>query len=145
MRIVDEQWLGRAIEGVTGPLAPDQRQALIALFKESFFGSALAPGFSDQLLHTEAAQAAYRNSPLFHCVIDALRANEDRMNPVSLLGLLLAQVCEAREEWIEAAVRKIKRIGADRTLLDEAVAGCRCRFFAWTETPCPVHGWRAGR
>lgn len=62
---------------------------------------------SERLLHTKEAQDAYLNSPLFKCLVSAVRANEERMDPASLLGLLLAQVCLAREEWLFQAARRL--------------------------------------
>ncbi len=98
---------------------------------------------SDRLLHTEKAQKAYLNSPLFKTLVAAVRANEERMDGVSLLGLLLAELCLGREDWIAWAVRRVELTGHDPILLSELVQGCRCRATAWTNDSCAVHG-RAG-
>ena len=82
---------------------------------------------SEALLHSKEAQDAYLSSPLFRCLIDAVRANEERMNPASLLGTLLAQVCLAREEWMLSAARLVLQANPDfQTRPHRVMGSCGC-------------------
>lgn len=52
-----------------------------------------------RLTQEEGARRAYLNDPLFHTLAKLVRRHEHEMDGVVLLGRLLAQVVQVKEEW----------------------------------------------
>lgn len=70
---------------------------------------------TDHMLDTPEAKKAYSNSTLFNRIYDVMKAAEIRHLEIpgsegADLGYLLAQVCEAREDWLTEAVSRFARL-----------------------------------